>query len=246
MLSEALGALACFDPIRHYSYKGFGSTYFSDFSLFHRHLGISKMDSIEQDEFNRSRFEFNKPLSCIKLWFGKSTNILPQLDWSDRTVVWLDYDGKLNPTVFADIAVFCGRARSGSVLLISVNARPEQYDNGRRAKLEAQLRIPYKVPRDITDLTLGGWGKAQACRRIIYNEIVECMARTNAGLPADKKRNYVQLVNFHYKDSAEMLTTGGIIFSEAERRHFECCGFDVNYNGSVAEFVGKKGRGKGA
>src|SRR5262249_16877447 len=117
----------------------------------------------------------------------------------------------------------------GSVLIFSVNAKPERDIDQRRKKLEQQLRIPHKIPTDINNSIMGGWGTAQVYRRIIFNEIMECLTRTNAGLSAEQKKNYPQLFNFHYKDSAEMLTTGGVIFSESERNRFEACQFASNY-----------------
>ncbi len=49
MLCEAIKRLAVFDKIESYKYVGFGSAYFSDFSLIHRSLGIEDMLSIEKD-----------------------------------------------------------------------------------------------------------------------------------------------------------------------------------------------------
>jgi len=230
MLAEAIGALTAFAPLKTYSYVGFGSPYFTDFALFHRVLGISKMHSIEKDVDNRSRFEFNRPLACIQLHFGRSTTVLPGLRWSDPVIAWLDYDGKLDHTVLADIAIFCQNAVSGSVVLISVNARPERQEHLRRKKLENQLRARYKIPPDITNFDFGGWGTATISRRIIFNEISECLTRVNSGLQAADKKKYEQLFNFHYKDSAEMLTTGGIIFKETDHPRFNTCDFTENYD----------------
>ena len=230
MLAEAFQALMAFTPLSSYSYIGFGSPYFTDFALFHRVLGITKMHSIEKDEDNRSRFEFNRPLACIKLHFGKSTSILPKLSWAGPVIVWLDYDGKLDHTVLADIATICQNALSGSILLISVNVRPERHEPVRRKKLEQQLRTRFKVPADVTNFTLGGWGTAKISRRIIFNEISECLTRVNSGLEPAQKKSYKQLFNFHYKDSAEMLTTGGIILKETDVARFNALDVEKNYN----------------
>ena len=66
MMVEAFRRLR-FGSIESYQYVGLGSVYFSDFSLIHRTLGISKMVSIEKNEEDKSRFIENAPFSCIEL-----------------------------------------------------------------------------------------------------------------------------------------------------------------------------------
>ena len=66
MLVETFRRLSEFGAVDSYRYVGFGSTYFSDFSLFHKTLGIRSMISIERDLSNRKRFEFNRPFNCAK------------------------------------------------------------------------------------------------------------------------------------------------------------------------------------
>src|SRR5690349_11519838 len=96
MLVESFRKLSEFDAIRNYRYIGFGSIYFSDFHLLHKSLGITNMLSIEKDEHNQSRFEFNSPFDCVDIKFGMSDAILPTLEWENiPTIIWLDYDGKL-------------------------------------------------------------------------------------------------------------------------------------------------------
>ena len=58
MMCEALGRLAFLEYLENYRYIGFGSPYFADFTLFHRSLGITKLESIEKEESKKSRFEF--------------------------------------------------------------------------------------------------------------------------------------------------------------------------------------------
>jgi hypothetical protein len=127
MLCEAFRRLAEFGHVSDYRYIGFGSTYFSDFILVHKTLAIRNMLSIERDDFNKARFEFNRPFHCIKLYFGESNDVLPELGWRDvRTICWLDYDGKLDSSVLTDVRLFCANAVSGSVLVVTVNAEPDQ------------------------------------------------------------------------------------------------------------------------
>ena len=65
MLGNAFRKLSDFGAVESYRYIGFGSTYFSDFILFHKALGIKHMISIERDRENEERFRFNCPFRCI-------------------------------------------------------------------------------------------------------------------------------------------------------------------------------------
>jgi hypothetical protein len=128
MLADVFRRLSTFENVSAYRYIGFGSTYFSDFIAFHRALNITDMVSIEKDEQNRERFEFNVPFDCVEMMYGNSTDILPTLAWQSRTIAWLDYDGPLTAEVLADVSFFVANAPSGSVIVISVNANPGDTD----------------------------------------------------------------------------------------------------------------------
>src|ERR1035437_7380194 len=96
MFCEAMIKLSHFHNIEKYQYVGFGSTYFSDFSLIHKNLGIKKMVSIEKDDDNSDRFEFNRPFSCIGTIFKHSNQALSEINWKIPTVLWLDYDYRID------------------------------------------------------------------------------------------------------------------------------------------------------
>src|SRR6266581_5372051 len=97
MLAEAFRLLSRFGSINAYRYIGLGSNFFSDFILFHKSLGITNMTSIEQDRPFAKRFAFNRPFLCVDIKIGESGEILPTLNWSMRTILWLDYDLPLDP-----------------------------------------------------------------------------------------------------------------------------------------------------
>ena len=103
MLCEAFRRLSEFGSLDSYRYLGFGSTYFSDFALFYRLLGLRNMISIEKDAANSQRFEFNRPFRCIDVKFSHSNDALPTLPWNERTIGWFDYDDKLDAGLLADV-----------------------------------------------------------------------------------------------------------------------------------------------
>lgn len=242
MLGETFRRLHPFERVENYRYVGFGSIYFTDFHLIHRALGIDKMVSIEKDTNAKACFEFNKPFASIELKFGHSADVLPLLDWDMKSIVWLDYDGKLSLDVLSDISTFCTKATSGSVLVLSVNAQPEpdpgesarnqfaQANNGkfdvgayRLSKLEEH--IPGKVPPGIDGKSLRQNGVATAFYRAIVNEIKEQFAVRNSTLSGPDRILWRQFAHFLYKDSVLMLTVGIVIFTERDNPLFDACSF---------------------
>ena len=234
MICETLHRLSPLHQIFKYRYVGFGSTYFSDFSLFHKTLGISNMISIEEDEQNKDRFNFNCPYDCIDLEFGKSTHILPKIPWDKETIIWLDYDGKLDSSVLSDISIFCSEAISKSILIISVNVYPEQLPSDVEEISISEYRLkqlkeridPSSLPPGIDGKVLSGWGLAKVCQAIIKNKILSTLSDRNGSLEEGKKIRFRQLFNFVYSDNAKMLTTGGLFYREDETSLMEQCSID--------------------
>lgn len=227
MMLEALQRLRVFAPLETYRYIGLGSIHFVDFKLFHRSLGIHRMISIEEDEHNRARFNFNRPFRSVKLMFGHSTSVLPELKWSTRSVVWLDYDGRLDQTVLSDIYLTCSKARSGSVILITVNAQPTPFDKEKPNRRVERLRSDVggsNVPNDVNkDAQLSDWGLADVCRTIMDSSIRKAVEdRATQG----DRFSYRQLFNFQYRDGSRMTTVGGVLLDDRDLERFEHGAFD--------------------
>jgi hypothetical protein len=222
MIADAVRRLDRVSALSLYRYIGFGSPFFSDFSLFHKALDIAEMVSIERMVEDKPRFEFNRPFDCVALEFGESGDILPDLDWSVRSIVWLDYDKKLSSGPLADVETVIANAASPSVILVTVNADPGAYPD--RAK-KLRDRLPGLVPIDATDDTLGGWGMAEVYRSIIDERIQITLRNRNHGMSAGAVVVYEQLFNFHYQDGMPMLTVGGVVFDEGLRAQIDHCSF---------------------
>jgi hypothetical protein len=216
MLCEAFRRLSPFATVESYRYIGFGSTYFSDFELVHRTLGIGNMISIERDEENAARFIFNRPYRCITIRFGESTGVLPEILWNVRTILWLDYDGVLDATVLSDVSLFVANAVSGSVIVVTINADPERLDPERSRLGRLQERLPGRIPPDVEEGGLALWGTAALYRRILTNQIEQTLVDRNGGRPAGTRIQYHQLFNFQYSDGARMLTLGGVLAEEGQ------------------------------
>lgn len=243
MLCDAFLRLHPFAKVTDYGYVGLGSIYFSDFALFHRMLGIHKMLSIEKDSCNQSRFNFNKPYRCINMDYRSASDALPQVDWSRRLIVWLDYDSHLTQEVLSDICSVCTRISSGSALVVTVNATPDmdpskmaqddyRVKTGREYEINEyrlwmlQQRLEGNVPQDVTGKDLRLSGLAKVSHRIISNAVHSTMASRNIALDGLDKLSYAQLFNIQYSDGAQMLTTGGVFYSKREEDRYVSCGFD--------------------
>lgn len=80
MMGEIFRRAAAFSALETYRYVGLGSVWFSDFSLYHKMLGIGEMVSIERATGCKARFEANRPFN-IEMRFKPTTEALPELDW---------------------------------------------------------------------------------------------------------------------------------------------------------------------
>ncbi|WP_420575369.1 O-methyltransferase [Ekhidna sp.] len=231
---EALGKLSHFSNFENYRYIGFGSTYFSDFSLIHRRLGINDLISIEMDSENSERFEFNRPFSCISTIFEHSNDALPRLKWSDPTILWLDYDYKLDRTMLQDINTFFTRAVPGSFFIISLNIRPDESDklDAKNLKKHRIEKLTHRVgreklPADINERNLGIKGNIDTIHEIISDQINEILLSRNGLIDEDEEKiNFEQIFNIYYRDGVPMLTIGGIIFQSKQRFIFDAAKFD--------------------
>jgi hypothetical protein len=243
MLCDLFARLYPFYPVHTYRYVGFGSIYFSDFQMVHRNLGVNDLLSIEHDVDNSSRFELNRPYSCISLDFRASEVALPSLDWSRNSICWLDYDGAISTSILADLVTTAKNAISGSFLAVSFNAhqiaspthdkcaeitrrtgRSFEIPEYRKMKLEEQ--IPGKIGLSVTGSMLNRRGLPKVLHGVVISEIAAALNLRNQELPNDEKIHFKQIVNIVYQDGAQMLTVGGVFVSNGDGGKFDECKFD--------------------
>lgn len=228
MLGEMLSRIDKIADLSGYRYIGFGSTYFADFSLFHRTLGIDDMISIEGDDKVLERCRINKPYNCIELRSGKSGEVLPELDLADRpSIIWLDYDGPLMDYVFEDINTVLTSVTPGSFFIISVNADFTKIRLGaekeKGSKKSERCKNYFKTligsgrfPEKYESTGLKQSDYHEIIYRTVINEM-EAAAIRNPGTEEGPLK-FHQAVHFKYSDGAQMLTIGGFIFSEAKEK----------------------------
>lgn len=230
MLCEALKKLVIFADLKEYKYVGFGATFFTDFLLMHKSLGINDLISIEKEKNDKKRFEFNCPYSCVKLYFGDANDVLPKISWTKKMVLWLDYDYSLKESMLTDIGTFVSRAQSGSVIFITIDAEPDKLPDkeGEKSRYEQLMeRIDkVKIPINVKEKDLDRKNYPRVCYDIVNNEIDEVLSKRNGGLEDKNKLVYKQLFNFYYKDSSPMLSIGGILYAEKDSTQIEKCHFE--------------------
>jgi len=242
MLCEVFRRLYPFQPIDEYGYVGLGSIYFTDFQLVHRDLGITELISIERESENADRFRLNLPFGCIDLRFSESKEVLPNLDWAKRRIVWLDYDGRLDQDVLADVGTVTTKAAPGSMLILSVNGQAEseppeeqrhhvEVKSGEKFCVHAyrlqQLtkRLAGKVPKPLLGKELKGEGLARISRKVILDEIRDNLTTRNKFLTSDERITFTQVVYFHYKDGALMMTLGLVFHEQRQESLLTACRF---------------------
>ena len=217
IIVDALQLLTKKYPIANYQYVGMGSLYYVDYQLFHKHLGIKDMISMEMEEGNIDRYDFNKPYSFITLKPGLSTNILPTLEWKKNMFIWLDYDYKISRGVIDDIQIICNYIQCGGIFLITLDAEPKRFEslkkdhslstNKDRLKNFKKSLYPY-FPSDITEKDLSRKMLPMLLRRVIANALKEKLRKS----PLE----YFQVFNFKYEDTSQMYTFGCIFEQDAD------------------------------
>jgi hypothetical protein len=227
MFCEAIRRLIIFSDLSKYRYVGFGATFFTDFLLIHKSLGINNLISIEKEKEDKKRFEFNCPYKCVELEFGDANDVLPEISWAKKTILWLDYDDPLKESMLTDIGTFISRAKTGSIILITIDVKPDESieQDAKKSRYEqlTERITKTKIPIDVEEKDLDGENYPRVCYNIVNNEIDEILSKRNGGL--ENKLIYKQLFNFYYQDSSPMLSIGGILYAENDDKKIEKCQF---------------------
>jgi hypothetical protein len=212
MLIDAFHILAMSGfPIRDYQYTGFGSVYFVDFILFHKLLGIHRMVSIEHSQKVLKRVRFNRPYACIQIVMGEASGVIPTLSADLKHILWLDYDNVLNAGMLSDTRLAATYLSPGSMLLVTVDGEAPGGD-GPADWMEHFKTEGAEYAQGYTELS--DFSESRLTQRNI--EILERAIGT--GLAGRQHVSFLPLFNFEYADGHKMLTIGGMIVSEDDKR----------------------------
>ncbi len=204
-------------------YIGLGSVFFADFKLIHKELGLSNLINIEMNEDDMLRFEFNKPFSCIKLKWGKTTDVLPNINWTTgKKILWLDYDQSLQPYMFEDIDTFFSEAPSESFFLLTCNYSFHRYLSENVYNEEKFKKDFEGICRlDVTKEELTKKNAPILVQEMIKDRIESNLSSRNAALSDEEKLEFHQLIFITYQDGAPMFTYGGYLLRKELARDFK-------------------------
>lgn len=239
MMAEVLGCLERFQPLQSYQYIGFGSIFFADYRLFHRLLGMNRMISIEGNAEDEARVNFNCPYDCIEVRMGMSFNVLPHLDWDQRSIVWLDYDHEIANHVLLDVDLVCSNIQSGSVVAVTLDGESKRLQEPKTVREEDRADWPKRKIQQLERLVgqnrvspelkvqrLQGTRLMETYRQLLTNQIEESVRTLNLDTPDDEKWQFRQILNFRYADGAQMMTVGWVLFQSHDAAAIDNCAFD--------------------
>jgi hypothetical protein len=210
-------------PIRDYKYTGFGSIHFVDFLIFHKLLGINDMLSVEHDPTLEGRVQFNRPFGRIDIQICEATDVIATLSRDQQHILWLDYDEPVTSTILNDVYLAGSQLSSGSILLITVDAEPPE--KGSDDPHDTQRYFEREAAKYLGSVNISDFAKRnipKTSRRVIMNALKEGMAgRTNL--------DYFPLFYFLYADGHTMMTAGGVIGSNVEKRKIN----SMNVDGAI-------------
>lgn len=237
MLCDLYRRVTPFGRIEDYVYVGFGSIWFSDFSLFHRSLGIKDMVSIEHSTADENRIEENKPFR-IPVIYSHSNAALPKLNWSKHHLLWLDYDDSLSLSMCCDMQIVASRAKSGTVLTVTVQCSkaPQVAEAERDAKTDPDapnalsrfttLFGRVRVSQETVEQDLYSWRFGKLSRKMLLQEIEAGLATRNSS-SHENQMQFKQICEIEYEDGAKMTTFVGIFYTPENAHLLEQCHFET-------------------
>jgi len=207
---DGVRALQSILDLDRLAYIGFGSIWFTDFVMAHKLLGIDDMVSIEANDVGYRRATFNSPYATVRVRHGFSSDVLPSL-YGDEIVggrpwmIWLDYDYEFDESLREDVRSIIENAPMNSVVLVTFNGHEMKY--GKAPDRPDRLRQLFgsAVPDDLPKRACKDERMQQTLTDLatdFMKSVAEDLARPGGFVPAFR---------LNYKDSAPMVTVGGIL-----------------------------------
>lgn len=194
-----------------YQYIGLGGLAFTDFKLFHKELHINEMYSFEGGSFSVDKLNVNCPYSFINIIKESSTEALPKIDLTKKSLVWLDYDDSLENFMFEDLAILMNKLPVGSIYLMSCNRQLKSDDSGEIYTVEEfREKFGGLTPFNVTEKDLSGGEDFNTIRKMLaqlINKTIKDRSRNGENI------KFQQLYNILYQENrgARMFTFGGVI-----------------------------------
>lgn len=218
LIFEALQTLEAFRPLSKYRYIGMGAMWFKDFILAHKLLRISDLISMEEEPEDAARANYNRPFSVISVVEGHTSVGLREIGLAAKpSVLWLDYEVAISPSVLEDTGFVCREIPNGSLVLITLNVYPPRANNfsGQEKKLRelAGALVPPNLPPTFFDAVPEAYPNNVCLMMLAHLEA--CLK--NAG----RNEKALPLFNFYYSDRSPMVTLGVAIADHVARDQFD-------------------------
>jgi hypothetical protein len=213
--------------IRDYQYTGFGSIYFVDFILFHKILGLNRLLSLEHEPVLETRVRFNKPFSCVDVKIQPAAAEIPNLSRDLKHILWLDYDGILRKEFISDLKSALAVLTPGSIVLVTIDVeppKPEDFVDINSGYASGKTVLGPKHWKEYFEhhaseyLPLGQKQDSFAQSKLPILSTGILKETFNRGIVYRSELSFVPLFNFIYKDGHSMLTMGGMIAANEDKR----------------------------
>jgi hypothetical protein len=215
-------------PIRDYRYVGFGSIFFADFRLLHRYLYMRDMLCVEAIASGREML-LNRPYEFIDIELADYSSVLPALDPDRPHLVWLDFDYAVDQGLLDDIASSVIALARGSLLIVTIEAKPPRGPQLSEDKPASSARIQRELA------ALNGLLRKYAlpeARGVVPREryaglvskLVATVIRSALTRRPGDTLQFHQLFNYRYADGAQMYTIGGLLDRPSARRRLRRAG----------------------
>lgn len=201
--------------IRKSMYVGFGSIWFVDFVMAHKILKIDDMISMEENEILYRRALFNSPYASVKVIQGSSSDILPTLyqeknSCSRPWVMWLDYDSAFDEASIADTRSAIEEVPGDSVFLITFDGTEVKYGSPKERPARLGDLFGNVVPDDLP--------VSQCSDANMQNTLAELSIKFMVSVATQVRPcGFVPAFRVIYKDSAHMVTVGGVLPSNRSK-----------------------------
>jgi Putative O-methyltransferase len=198
-------------------YIGFGSIWFTDFVMAHKLLYIDDMISIESDPTGYRRAVFNSPYATVKVHEGYSTHVLQQLYNQDviaqrSWMIWLDYDHEFTETISDDIRSVIAKAPKNSVFLITFDGKEAKYGHAHDRVGRLRQLFGDVIPDELDSSRC----KGALMQQTLADSAINFMTSIAGNLA--RPGGFVPAFRVMYKDSAPMVTVGGLLPANDEAR----------------------------
>lgn len=206
--------------ISNYEYTGFGSIYFVDFALFYRYLGLTRMTSVEGDMDIRNRVKFNCPYKFINVVHDDISDHISRLSPRAHHILWLDFDSILTEELLNAVQLAATQLSAKSILLVTVDVEP-----------------PGRPEEGLTNWNPTAWMRhyrqeagAHFWRGISRKDFArDALPETNARILRsvideglrERETEFIGMFSFLYADGHRMLSVGGMIGGEEDRRSIQ-------------------------